>query len=109
MMLLDWLPTEIGAAAVLPALMLLWLVVATDRRPEPPGLVSAAFLLGVAAIFVTQLTRAPFAPLVHLADRPWASVMVRAVLVAAIPEETAKVALIGLMVLRLRAVHQPMD
>jgi protease PrsW len=36
-------------------------------------------------------------------------VIARAVLVAAVPEETAKVALIALVVARLRAVHEPMN
>jgi protease PrsW len=110
MMLVDFLPTSLGAAAVLPALMLLWLVVATDRRPEPPGLVGAAFLLGIAAIFLIHLAAAPLAPLVHAAAaHPWPSVVARAVLVAAVPEEAVKVALIALLVSRLRAVHEPID
>jgi RsiW-degrading membrane proteinase PrsW (M82 family) len=109
MLLLASLPTVIGAAAVLPALMLLWLVVATDRRPEPPGLVGIAFLLGVAALFLTPYLVAPLHPLVALANRPWPSVIARAIFVAAIPEESAKVALIALLVMRLRAAHEPMD
>src|ERR1700688_316602 len=109
MLLLDSLPTVLGAAAVLPALMLLWLVIATDRRPEPPGLVWTAFLLGVASFFLIRYLRMPFEPLVHLAETPWSSVVARAVLVAAVPEETAKVTLIALLIVRLRAVHEPMD
>jgi RsiW-degrading membrane proteinase PrsW (M82 family) len=108
-MLLDSIPTSIGAAAVVPALMLLWLVVATDQRPEPPGFVAAAFLLGIVALFLSNYMREPFALIVHSAAHPWASVLEQAIFVAAIPEETAKVLLIAVLVLRLRAVHEPMD
>ena len=36
---LESLPTVIGIAAVAPALLVLWLVIAADERPGPPGLV----------------------------------------------------------------------
>jgi len=42
-------------------------------------------------------------------DASWPSAIVRAVFVAAIPEETAKVALIALLVMRLRYAHEPSD
>ena len=45
MLLLESLPTVIGAAAIAPALLALWLVVATDERPGPPVQVWGAFLL----------------------------------------------------------------
>lgn len=109
MLLLASLPTVIGAAAVLPALMLLWLVVATDRRPQAPGRVGSAFFLGIVALFLTRYLVAPFHPFVEWADRPWPSVIARAIFVAAIPEETTKVALIAFFVMRLRAMHEPMD
>ena len=52
MNLLETLPTVIGAAAIAPALLLLWLVIAADERPGPPGMVWAAFLLGAACILL---------------------------------------------------------
>jgi protease PrsW len=66
-MLLQSLPTVIGAAAVLPALTLLWLVVAIDHRPEPPGLVFIAFLFGIVALFLTRYLVAFLHPLEALA------------------------------------------
>ena len=36
LLLLESLPTVIGTAAVAPALLFLWLVIATDERPGPP-------------------------------------------------------------------------
>jgi cell shape-determining protein MreD len=49
MNLLESLPTVIGTAAVAPALLLLWLVIAADERPGPPAKVWTAFLLGAAS------------------------------------------------------------
>ena len=45
MLLLESLPTVIGAAAIAPALLVLWLVIAADERPGPPAQVWIAFLL----------------------------------------------------------------
>lgn len=50
MFLLESVPTVIGTAAVAPALLFLWLVVATDERPGPPAKVWAAFFLGAGSI-----------------------------------------------------------
>src|SRR5216683_2166774 len=49
MLLLESLPTVIGSAAVAPALLFLWLVIATDERPGPPIRVWSAFFYGAAA------------------------------------------------------------
>lgn len=103
------LPSVIGAAAVLPALLMLWLVASIDHRPEPPKIVGAAFVLGIAALFATRLLREPLEPLLHLASQPWPSVVARAFLVAAIPEECSKVAVVALLVMCLRQVADPMD
>jgi protease PrsW len=35
MLLLQALPTSIGVAAIAPALLVLWLVIAADERPGP--------------------------------------------------------------------------
>ena len=50
MLLLESLPTVIGTAAVAPALLFLWLVIATDERPGPPLRVWSAFFLGAEEI-----------------------------------------------------------
>jgi protease PrsW len=54
MFLTDLTPTAIVAAAIAPALLLLWLVVAVDSRPEPPKVVWTAFILGALSIFVLR-------------------------------------------------------
>src|SRR5438876_9906090 len=64
LLLLESLPTVIGTAAVAPALLFLWLVIATDERPGPALRVWSAFFLGAASISVLGLVRAPFAKIV---------------------------------------------
>ena len=48
MLLLQALPTSSGGAAIAPARLLLWLVIAADERPGPPARVWLAFVLGAA-------------------------------------------------------------
>lgn len=109
MHVLDYLPSVIGAAAVVPALLLLWLIVAADQRPEPPGIVLTAFLLGAASIFLLRYLRMPLAPLIGVSDGSWIGLLRRALFSIAVPEETAKILMIGLVSLRRRAFEDPMD
>ena len=60
MSLLESLPTVIGTAAVAPALLILWLVVAAGERPGPPLKIWTAFALGAASILLLGVIRAPF-------------------------------------------------
>ena len=62
MNLLASLPTVIGTAAVAPALLILWLVIAAGERPGPPAKVWTAFFLGAASISLLGVARAPIAP-----------------------------------------------
>src|SRR5215211_257056 len=71
MLLLESLPTVIGTAAVAPALLFLWLVIATDERPGPPIRVWSAFFLGAASISLLGVVRAPFAKIVVGPGYPW--------------------------------------
>ena len=70
MFLLESLPTVIGTAAIAPALLLLWLVIAADERPGPPLQIWTAFLLGAASISLLGLARAPFMSLLAVSDSP---------------------------------------
>jgi len=94
MNLLDSLPTVIGIAAVTPALLMLWMVIAVDERPGPPGLVWAAFLLGAASISLLRFVRAPFALMDGVTDNPWISMLLHSVFGIAAPEEIVKVLVI---------------
>lgn len=70
MYLIEALPTVIGTAAIAPALLMLWLVIAAEERPGPPAQVWTAFLLGAASISLLGLARAPFAKMVAAPTTP---------------------------------------
>src|SRR5437868_12778205 len=100
MLLLESLPTVIGTAAVAPALLFLWLVIATDERPGPPIRVWSAFFLGAASISLLGFARAPFAKIVAGPDHPWLAQFLHSLLGVAIPEEIVKVLVIVVVALR---------
>ncbi|MGI8525339.1 MAG: PrsW family intramembrane metalloprotease [Pseudolabrys sp.] len=105
MTLIEFLPSTIGAAACLPAILLLWLVVIADRRPEPPLRVLAALLGGVASIFLARLLRFPFDDIASASGHLPLYVMFG----VSIPEETAKISIIALFALNRRLCDEPMD
>ena len=94
MLLLQALPTSIGVAAIAPALLLLWLVIAADERPGPPGRVWLAFILGAASISLLGIARAPFAAILAVPGNPWMTQGLRSVFGVAAPEEIVKVLVI---------------
>src|SRR5215813_9528079 len=98
MNLLASLPTVIGTAAVAPALLILWLVVAAGERPGPPLKIWTAFGLGAASIL---LLGAP-------AD-PWLAQAQHAVFGVALPEEIVKILVIAAVSFRRRPFADPMD
>ncbi|MDE2379587.1 PrsW family intramembrane metalloprotease [Bradyrhizobium sp.] len=109
MYLLEALPTVIGTAAIAPALLMLWLVIAAEERPGPPAQVWTAFLLGAASISLLGLVRAPFAAMVAAPDNPWVALAMRSVFGVALPEEAVKVLAIVAVSARRRTFANPMD
>jgi len=109
MLLLESLPTVIGTAAVAPALLFLWLVIATDERPGPPIQVWSAFFLGAASISLLGVVRAPFARIVVGPDHPWLDQAVHSLLAVAAPEEIVKVLVIVAVSFKRRTFADPMD
>jgi RsiW-degrading membrane proteinase PrsW (M82 family) len=109
MLLLESLPTVIGAAAIAPALLLLWLVVAADERPGPPVQVWLAFALGAASISLLGLVRAPFNELLAIPENPWTTLVLRSLFGVAAPEEIVKVLVIVAVSARRRTFADPMD
>jgi RsiW-degrading membrane proteinase PrsW (M82 family) len=109
MNLLESLPTVIGTAAVAPALLILWLVVAADERPGSPVKVWTAFVLGAASISLLGVLRAPFAALLAAPENPWVAQVVHSVFGVALPEETVKILVIAAVSARRRAFADPMD
>jgi RsiW-degrading membrane proteinase PrsW (M82 family) len=109
MNLLESLPTVIGAAAIAPALLVLWLVIAADERPGPPTQVWAAFLLGAASISLLGIARAPFMSLLAITDNLWLALAVRSIFGVAAPEEMVKILVIVAVSWRRRRFADPMD
>ncbi|TMJ20865.1 MAG: PrsW family intramembrane metalloprotease [Alphaproteobacteria bacterium] len=111
MNLLESLPTVIGTAAVAPALLILWLVIAADERPGPPLKIWTAFLLGAASISLLGVVRAPFAKLLATPERAWVAEVLRSVFGVALPEEAVKILVIVAvaMLARRRRFADPMD
>src|SRR5579871_7065635 len=100
MLVLESLPTVIGTAAVAPALLILWLVVAADERPGPALKVWAAFFLGAlgtASISLLGLIRAPFVALLTAPENSWVAQATHSLFGVALPEETVKILVIALV------------
>jgi RsiW-degrading membrane proteinase PrsW (M82 family) len=109
MNLLESLPTVVGTAAVAPALLILWLVVAADERPGPPVKIWTAFFLGAASISLLGAARAPFASMSALSEDPWIAQALHSVFGVALPEETVKILAIVVVSTRRRPFADPMD
>jgi RsiW-degrading membrane proteinase PrsW (M82 family) len=108
MNLLASLPTVIGTAAVAPALLILWLVIAAGER-GPAARVWIAFLLGAASVWVLGVVRAPFAGILIAPDNPWIAQALHSTFGVALPEETAKILVIVAVSARRRPFADPMD
>src|ERR1700736_5661316 len=109
MNVLESLPTVIGTAAVAPALLILWLVIAARERPGPPPHVWTPFLLGAASISLLGVVRAPFASISAASDNPWLAQALHSIFGVAAPEETVKILVIVAVSARRRAFADPMD
>jgi protease PrsW len=107
--LLDFAPTALVAAALAPALLLLWLVVAADSRPEPPVMVWTAFVLGALSIFLLHDIEDWLVPYFTGSLHPELTADEQALFIAAIPEEMLKIFIIALFAFRARAFDEPMD
>src|SRR5665213_723454 len=109
MNLLESLPTVIGSAAIAPALLILWLVVAAGEHPGQPVRVWTAFLLGAASISLLGVVRAPFASIHPAPDSPWVGQVLHSVFGVAVPEEAVKILVIVAVTARRRPFADPMD
>jgi RsiW-degrading membrane proteinase PrsW (M82 family) len=109
MLLLESLPTVIGTAAVAPALLILWLVVAAGERPGPPLKIWTAFLLGAASISLLGVARVPFASISVFSGTPWVTQALHSVLGVAAPEEIVKILVIFAVSPWRRPFADPMD
>src|ERR1700693_1523271 len=106
---LESLPTVIGTAAVAPALLMLWLVIAAGERPGPPAKVWTAFLLGAASISLLGLARAPFMSILAAPENPSVAQALHSIFGVALPEEAVKILAIVAVSARRRPFADPMD
>src|SRR3954465_6646873 len=109
MNLLESLPTVLGTAAIAPALLILWLVIAAGERPGPPAQGWTAFVLGAASISLLGVARGPFAPTLAAPESPWAVLALRSLFGVALPEEAVKILVIVAVSARRRPFADPMD
>jgi len=102
-------PGLAAACAIAPALLLLWLVIAADSRPEPPRVVWMCVALG--AVSVVPVAWVELWLLHHMlfSINPLVAAGQNALWVAAVPEETAKVGVIAAVALKSRDFDEPMD
>ncbi|MDP8222447.1 MAG: PrsW family glutamic-type intramembrane protease [Candidatus Lernaella stagnicola] len=100
------------AAALVPALFLVWFFYRADLRPEPPKVIWITFFLGVASTFAVLAVLLPvkylFGDFEDLANPLWGSVG-EAFCSAAIPEELLKFCVLFFFAARHRAFDEPMD
>jgi protease PrsW len=109
MRLTDLIPGLIVASAIAPALLLLWLVVAADSRPEPPRKVWLCVGLGALSGIPVALLEFWLQRHVPISGSQLLAPYETALFFAGIPEETVKVSIIAAMALRARDFDEPMD
>jgi RsiW-degrading membrane proteinase PrsW (M82 family) len=105
----DLLPGAIVGSAVAPALLLLWLIVAADSRPEPPRAVWIAFGLSAVITIPVGLVEVWLQAHIPITDNPTLAPFQKAFVWAGLPEEIAKVSIIAAVALRARYFDEPMD
>ncbi|MCL2713393.1 MAG: PrsW family intramembrane metalloprotease [Alphaproteobacteria bacterium] len=105
----ETLPTVIGTAAIAPALLMLWLVIAAQERPGPPTQIWGAFLLSALSVLLLGVIRIPFSLILDAPVPPPVVPALHAVFGAAFPEELLKVVVILLVCTRRQAFEDPMD
>jgi RsiW-degrading membrane proteinase PrsW (M82 family) len=105
----ELMPAAIVAAAIAPSLLLLWLVVIADARPEPPRIVFRAIRHGAMSGIVAGVLEVWLQSHLPIAHNPWLAADESALLIAAMPEEAVKVSVIAFIALRTREFDEPMD
>ena len=101
----------IFAAALLPGIMLMYYVYSQDYNPEPKNLIYKGFLYGALSVFVSTLISGPLLNLGLYVNEP--KTLLEAVKVslfgAAIPEESAKLFMLWLLLRNCREFDERYD
>jgi len=109
MLATDLVPAAMVAAAVAPALLVLWLIVAADSRPEPPKVVLIGVILGALSTAAAAVLELLLQQVLPFSSNRWVAAYETALWVASIPEETLKVGIIAAIALHSREFDEPMD
>ena len=98
-------------AAVAPALILMWFVYHRDFNPEPVNLIAKGFLYGAIATFASTLISQPLAALGAYTQEPHsiAEAIKISFFGAGIPEETAKLVMLWLLLRNCREFDERYD
>ena len=91
----DLIPGAMVAAAVTPALLLLWLVVIADSRPEPQRIVLLCVGLGALSTLPAYVIEAWVDAHSPITSNLWTTAYAAALLSAGLPEEALKVSIIA--------------
>jgi RsiW-degrading membrane proteinase PrsW (M82 family) len=105
----DLIPGATVAAAVAPALLLLWLVVIADSRPEPQRVVLLCIGLGAISVLPAYAIEAWLDAHIPITPHSWSTAYEAALLSAGLPEEALKVSIITVVAWRVRDFDEPMD
>lgn len=100
------------AGAVLPPLVILWIVYHHDVFPEPPQVVWTCFLLGMAILVPVVIVAGPtmlIGQKLLTSSDPWVLGFLAAFFGAAIPEEFFKFLVLRFYAAAHRAFNEPMD
>ena len=105
----ELVPAALVASALAPSVLLLWLVVIADSRPEPARVVLGAVFFGALSAVVAAFVELALQKLIPLPSGTWIAAYQKAMLFAAIPEEALKVSIIAILAQRARDFDEPMD
>ncbi len=100
------------AGAILPPLVVLWIVYRHDVFPEPPAVVWTCFLLGMAIVVPILIVAGPtllIGQTLLTGTDPWVLGFLAAFFGAAIPEEFFKFLVLRYYAATHRAFNEPMD
>jgi protease PrsW len=99
----------LAVSALVPSGLLVWYFHARDHYPEPPKILWTTFALGIFTILPVGIIQIPVAELFSDLTSPLKQGLLNAFVIAAIPEEFAKLCVLVLYSLRTPAFDEPMD
>jgi len=99
----------LAVSAIAPSALLVWYFHARDVYPEPPRILWTTFALGVLSVLPVLMVGVPIHLLVNGIEVPAIRGFLEAFLIAAMPEEFFKLAILLLYSMRRAEFDEPMD